>query len=496
MAVRPIFTSASAALILACVSEAGHAPKRNESHRDLGSRCFQAVRAFADTMIEHGTDRYGPVKTPMFMAMLDIETHAMPTKKVSSPKDIRLRWGDRCPNGVIFSRDQHLLRCLYQLSKMTDDSEYERAADAYVRYYLANVPDGKSGFFYMGEHAYYNAVTDRGERPTHEFEHKSYLWERMYAVNPQAVMAEALATYKWHIHEYETWRFDRHANCKGARSGGAMPWICHAADYGRLFAFLYTKTKERKFLEWAKALQDKFWEGRSKLTQLPESCPGYYRHYLKRGPNWAAFHRGSNGNTTGYIYLLARLYQVAPGELPELKERAVTYLVKFDEFHYDPKTDDWFETVDVDGKPYYIYRKYHTKWEYGAYGGTSALVLGAAASAVYEISRDPRALAVLRKVADYLIRHEPTEVATAGGYGRGIWLLLDAYQFTDDGKYLDAARTASRQALDRLFANGLFRFQAGYPLYDNHMGTDVLPCALLRMAQVERGYADEWRDVP
>jgi hypothetical protein len=39
---------------------------------------LKTVRAFADTMLEKGTDRYGSVHSPLFAAMLDLDRLALP----------------------------------------------------------------------------------------------------------------------------------------------------------------------------------------------------------------------------------------------------------------------------------------------------------------------------------------------------------------------------------------------------------------------------------
>ena len=39
-------------------------------------RYMTCVRSCLDNLLEHGTDRYGPVHTPMLMSIIDVRTNA------------------------------------------------------------------------------------------------------------------------------------------------------------------------------------------------------------------------------------------------------------------------------------------------------------------------------------------------------------------------------------------------------------------------------------
>jgi len=105
-------------------------------------------------MLEKGTDRYGTEHSPLFAAMLDLETLSLPVS--SLPADyfrpgaaqlqavghgipdppFGVRPGDRAPIGNNLEHDISLLRALYEFSSLTGEARYARGADACLRFWL------------------------------------------------------------------------------------------------------------------------------------------------------------------------------------------------------------------------------------------------------------------------------------------------------------------------------------------------------------------------
>jgi len=104
-----------------------------EAHPSSG-RYIQAVRSFADTVLEHGRDVYGGQKTPLFVDGLHVKT--------LEP----VRWKCRGQTWVLsnFASQQPLLRVLDGLTVLTGERRYRRAAEAAGRRTLQHLrtPNG------------------------------------------------------------------------------------------------------------------------------------------------------------------------------------------------------------------------------------------------------------------------------------------------------------------------------------------------------------------
>src|SRR5262245_47241747 len=102
------------------------------------SNLLAVVRAYADTMIEHGRDTYGPQKSGLCLSALDRMTLTPLKVRPAPPGGIRR--GDRPGrawvemNGANPQLDQHLLQICYTLTELTGDARYAKAADEELRW--------------------------------------------------------------------------------------------------------------------------------------------------------------------------------------------------------------------------------------------------------------------------------------------------------------------------------------------------------------------------
>src|SRR5688572_11706989 len=93
-------------------------------------RYLDVVRRYADTMIERGRDNFGPVKSGLLLSALDRGTLAPLTIRPAPPSGIRR--GDRsgqpwsAMTGANPHLDENLLRILYTLTQITNDSKYAK----------------------------------------------------------------------------------------------------------------------------------------------------------------------------------------------------------------------------------------------------------------------------------------------------------------------------------------------------------------------------------
>ncbi len=188
------------------------------------------VRAYADYMIEHGRDVYGPKHTPLFVTGMDRHTG----KKISPPfahvkrkpfmpgweRDRELRGSDR-NYGQADPLDQlTLLKLMHRLTEITGDKHYADEADKTASWWLANTQT-KIGLYPWGTHTSWN-VDKEGGGGLFEFNHVWPYWN----LNPEALQKYAMGLWDHYIRDKETGDFNRHANSDRHAPGTGMefPW--------------------------------------------------------------------------------------------------------------------------------------------------------------------------------------------------------------------------------------------------------------------------------
>ena len=123
---------------------------------------FQAVRQFADNMLEHGRDLYGEKHSPLFASQLNAVTHRIPEGTDDDPGV----WNEHfevaghqpyCQNLIA---DLGLLDLLKSMTRVTADQKYDAARRDYLVYLLQSCRDPRSGYIPWGEHVGYDIVKD------------------------------------------------------------------------------------------------------------------------------------------------------------------------------------------------------------------------------------------------------------------------------------------------------------------------------------------------
>ena len=103
---------------------------------DAGGLYLDACRRFADTVLEHGRDTYGPKHTPLFVSQLDIDTKQIPP--ATTQLYGRGSRGGAGPTTNNLEFDSGLVRLLDALSRLTGEKKYSDAARGYLSYCLAH----------------------------------------------------------------------------------------------------------------------------------------------------------------------------------------------------------------------------------------------------------------------------------------------------------------------------------------------------------------------
>ena len=139
--------------------------------------------------------------------------------------------------------------------------------------------------FGWGEHVFYNVFLDymiggafavRGNR-NFTFEHELERWTTIYDVtwqkDQEKTLNEIEAIFEYKIHDPETWINNRHSDYfAGRRTGDTLTFIKHSGLFAHAFAFLYSKTSDKKHLDWANKSADLFWGHRDPRTNLVRGC--------------------------------------------------------------------------------------------------------------------------------------------------------------------------------------------------------------------------------
>jgi len=227
-----------------------------------------SARHFADGLLSHGRDHYGPVHTPMFCHFIDLETLTIPRQHTAAEWRALmadweedkgyLLWGKDRSN-LTWAHQSNLLwdtetiRLLHRLTERTGDRSYADAAERYMRYFLGHCVSPTTGLFAWGEHVAYNVETDRIEGQRHELQHENPLWEELWRIDPDAVEGEIEALYRYQVVDKDAMIYDRHARYwDGLPERDQATIMGYAGIYAKAWAFLWRKSSDERYLDWAK----------------------------------------------------------------------------------------------------------------------------------------------------------------------------------------------------------------------------------------------------
>ncbi len=169
-----------------------------------GRKYLQAVRKFADSVIDKGRDTYGDKHTPLFVDGL----HAESMKAAIWKKDGQ-SW-------VLsnFASQQPLIRTLDGLSALTGDDRYRQAAAEATGYTLKHL-QSSNGLLYWGGHMAWDLETERAVGQyagAHEMKGHQPYYRFMWKVDPRSTRKLMGAVWATHILDWSRLDYNRHAN--------------------------------------------------------------------------------------------------------------------------------------------------------------------------------------------------------------------------------------------------------------------------------------------
>lgn len=476
------------------------------------------VRRFADNLLEHARDRYGPKHTPLFVCQLDIDTKALP--RADSRVYACKGRGGAGPTASNLQFDSGRLRLLYALTEVTGDRKYADAAGEYLRYCLTSLPEERTGLLPWGDHRGYDVARDETIRAQHEFKLTWPPWDRMYRIDAKAVTRAIEALKRHIIDEKRSYAFSRH--CPPGRHPHSMN--SSAGAYIAAWAFLHKATGEAKYLEWATRMADYMWSLRDPTTGLlaaHPADPAYPESFKSERAKARASRTEYMGMATWYPCNLLRAAQLlGPTKGTRLREQALAFIRAFTS-RMDIQADgSFYATFELaTGKP--LFPRITEAWQIipqVSPGGWSNGVIAVRAPITLAFACKMTREADLRETFERLVpllrleRFEQLdgkpEPIAAGLLAQAIVAFLNMHQASGERGYLDRAWGLCRYALAHYYADGWFvcgeptvpryrdRRVNVWRLYSNRGGSDDLALAILRVHLARSGKPDVADDNP
>ncbi|HQE45249.1 MAG TPA: hypothetical protein PLM77_18845, partial [Phycisphaerae bacterium] len=349
------------------------------------------LRTFADNVLQHGRDVYGPKHTPLLIDGLNIDTREPATWVL--PDDCAATW--KMPKRSIMcnvASQQNLFRVLDGFSALTGHPRYRQAALEATRYALEHL-QYRDGLLFWGGHVFVDLNSDQivGEshkdwttgtpRPAfwetgvlHELKFHYPHYELMWEANREATARFVRGFWAAHVQNWANLDMNRHGiygqtvkptwdepytGRPVPFSGQGLSFISTGTDLMLAAACLTEFTGDPRPLEWAHRLAERYEQIRHPETGLAAEVYNYYRNerlLAQFGPEFgqrltettiASIYGGRYG--PGTICLL-KLGEQLGDRGNAFRQLAIRDLLAFARHTYDAK-DNSFRMLLIDGTP-------------------------------------------------------------------------------------------------------------------------------------------------
>jgi hypothetical protein len=438
---------------------------------------ISVVYNYANSMLEHGRDTYGPEKTGLFLSALNRQTLSPLKTRPAAPAGIRE--GDR-PGpaggplvGANPHLDENLLRLLYFLKGLSGEDRYPQAADNAFKWFLTNAQSPKTGLLPWGEHLSWNVMTDEvasGHRePAHEFARPWLLWPRCFELAPEQSKKFALGLWNSQIADHETGAFNRHANLIDPSPEPGMDFARHAGFYIRTWAEAFACTGDKTFLRPIDVLLKRYESKRHPRTGLIELTSG------------------SSGANSALSLSLGIDCDGAARKVPEpLRTRLRRFALREDEIFcslpHDLKDAKGFAlsfdlaTGKSDGS-------FSSLWD-AKYGSFTTAAVATMCVSRYHNTGSAKYRDLIVTAADAYMDSMPADGVDAWPmtFGHAISLELAAFAATAQKKYHERAFKLGESTVRRFFDNSVLpRASLKTDHYESITGADTLVLALVEL---------------
>jgi hypothetical protein len=353
-----------------------------------------------------------------------------------------------------------LLRVLYTLSEITGDARYRKAADEELTWFFKNTMSPKTSLFPWGEHLSWDVMFDQpisgGEEMMHEFARPWVLWERSFALAPDACAKFALGLWEHQIANQKTGGFDRHAPYweHGPVDGKDFPR--HAGFYIGTWCYAYKYTTNQTFLRAIESLVARFERKRVQKD-------------------------GSSVGTIGPLDC-----ETASAMVPEpLASRLRAFAAREDELIIPDIEKEAQAAQSPSTNRMAVIPKWQSGYSASTLASSAMFCLGR-----YEQTQQKRYRDLIIAIADAYLDSRPEEDVDAWpmSFAHAISAQVAAYRFTNRAIYLEQAKRLARLAAEIFWQdNPLPRASLMTGHYETITEADSLALALLEVHAVVHG---------
>jgi hypothetical protein len=445
------------------------------------------IRSHLDRILTAGADVYGPERTPMWMASLDIVSGRYPMDAPIARVGRRVYREIAAPFGSTIYWDQPQMVACHAVSALTGDTRYARAADAYARAFLAKGIDSH-GLFEWGNHRYYDAFQDKVihfSGGPHEMRPIPGAWGLFWKVAPDQSERAIRAIGVRHLFDPATGGFNRHDDSKRdhafIESGGII---------AESLCWLAAKKKEEALADMALRVARFSFENRDGKTGLVENNATTKRWDKMVSTTEVGVWAGSLLRCADY------------SGRPEFVKMASDSMSAWLQWGFDKGAQRYYGQVRVkDGSPVikekaipgpeeYWPGDYADPWNANFPAHDYPAAMAETCLNLYRRTRAPIFEEGIHRWAR-VICNSPAPATAANGrgayaelFGRSIHFLTGAANATGRAQYAEAAGRLAGHAIAELYAHGMFRGHGGEDRYDAVDGVGYL---LLALMYLERG---------
>jgi hypothetical protein len=472
-------------------------PMPKMSYAEMAALCIR-------TLVDTGTDRYGAVRSPIWVLNLDLETmQCFPryndalvetaakslTYSMLAPYGVgyrAIRSSQRpagCSNLFV---DQPMVRATVLHDQLCVAPAFAPAVNAYVRWCFDHLMDEHSGLLQWGVHTSYDVFDEdlrHDDGDQHEVHSIMPIWPVFSRVDPQ--MTQAYLARFWREHtNAETGQVDRHAT-----RGRGLDFAGPAGEIILACAYLHTLEPEGPWLGRALQIAHSHWDSRNRDTNLFVNTP--HGGTGKRFDNMY-----SDTTVTGLwasrVLMAGRL--TANAELTDMAKRV---LLAWATYGWDEETGLPWASLRTDGTPNTKPRNYagtsYSKFDpSGHWDFWNDYVLGFEAPfatlMTYAVAAqwldDERLRANAARLAECYRKRLPAngrQGTFAAHYGQLISFFLAMESITGDAGYRRTAEQIADEAVNHLWTGSLFRGFAGRTHYTAVEGAGYLVTALIEL---------------
>ncbi|WKN42220.1 hypothetical protein [Tunicatimonas pelagia] len=439
--------------------------------------------------LANGKDKYGTETTPFWMASLNTATGEYPeddTRPDDRPQRLYQGRPVEAPKGSSMYWDMPQVAMAYYLAEKTGNTTFSTSADAYIQAFFDNCV-ANNGRFLWGNHYYYDAfqdatlefgsdgIAEKVDFSTetgglHEMRPIVPSWQALWDIDPEVTEAAIRSAIEGHLTDPSTGEFNRHAsNNRGHAFLEAGGVLVHAA------AWLYNKTQDATLLDNAKKMASYSFSNQGPETGLLENSPNQNR--------WDKIYSTTEVGlwARGIIEAANYVDETTRQEWINMADEAMTAWL---EYGFDPEQCEYYGILrvangepvfeedfaaDFGSKTTYSPDNYTSFWEplfprhdYPMPFAESCLKLYELTGKDYYKSACYRWMAAVQKG----LPAWDGKGGYADLYGRVIHFLLGGAETFSDEQFRILAQDVADEAVERLYAQGMFRTHTGEDRYD------------------------------